>query len=69
MKNNYYIVTFENGITVFVSCFNEKEAKILAKEVVTRNGFTRDVRSVKETTNVSGMVYTDFAVCLVVMGG
>ena len=60
MKHNYYIVTFENGRTVFTSCFNEEEAEILAKAVMIKNGLTREVKSIKKSTNISDMVDTDF---------
>ena len=60
MKHNYYIVTFENKKTVFVNCFNEEEAEILAKAIMIQNGLTREVKSIKKTTNISDMVDTDF---------
>lgn len=60
MKHNYYIVTFENGKTVFVSCFNEKEAEILTKAVMIRKGLTMEVKSIVKTTNISDMTGTDF---------
>ncbi len=60
MKYNHYIVTFKNGKTVFVSCMNEEEAEILSKAVMIKNGFTRDVKSITKTTNISDMVDTDF---------
>lgn len=60
MKNNYYIVTFENGRTVFASCTNEEEAEILAKAVMIKNGLTREVKSVTKTTNISDMTDTNF---------
>lgn len=60
MKHNYYIVTFKNGKTVFASCMNEEEAGILSKAVMIKNGFTRDVKSIMKTTNISDMVDTDF---------
>ena len=42
MKRNYYIVAFKDGKTVFVSCFNEEEAKILAQAVMIRKGLTSE---------------------------
>lgn len=60
MKNNHYIVTFENGKTVFASCFNEEEAEILAKAVMIKYGLTREVKSINKTTNISDMADTDF---------
>ena len=60
MKHNYYIVTFENGRTVFTSCFNEEEAEILAKAVMIKNGLTREVKSIKKSTNISDMEDADF---------
>lgn len=60
MKHNHYIVTFENGKTVFVDCFNEEEAEILAKAVMIKNGLTREIKFIKKTSNISDMVDTDF---------
>ena len=60
MKHNHYIVTFENGRTVFISCFNEEEAEILAKAIMIKNGLTREVKSIKKTNNISDMADTDF---------
>jgi len=60
MKNNHYIVTFKNGKTVFASCMNEEEAEILAKAVMVKNGFTREVESIIKTTNVYDMKYTNY---------
>ena len=60
MKHNYYIVTFENGRTVFTSCFNEEEAEILAKAIMIKNGLTREVKSIKKSANISDMEDTDF---------
>ncbi len=60
MKHNHYIVTFENGRTVFASCFNEEEAEILAKAVMIKNGLTRDIKSIRETNNLLQMETTDF---------
>lgn len=60
MKCNYYIVTFENGRTVFTSCFNEEEAEILAKAVMIKSGLTREVKSIKKSTNISDMKGADF---------
>lgn len=60
MKYNYYIVAFENGKTVFASCFNEVEAEILSKAVMIKNGFTREIKTIIKTTNISDMIETDF---------
>lgn len=60
MKHNHYIVTFENGRTIFTSCFNEEEAEILAKAVMIKNGLTREVKSVRKTNDLSKMETTDF---------
>ena len=60
MKNNHYVVTFENGRTVFASCFNEEEAEILAKAVMIKNGLTREIKSIRKTTNISDMADMDF---------
>lgn len=60
MKHNYYIVTFENGRTVFTSCFNEEEAEILAKAIMIKNGLTREVKSIKKSTDISDMEDADF---------
>ena len=60
MKHNYYIVTFENGRTVFTSCFNEEEAEILAKAIMIKNGLTREVKSIKKSANISDMEDADF---------
>lgn len=51
---------FENGKTVFASCFNEEEAEILAKAIMIQNGLTREVKLIKKTTNISDMADTDF---------
>lgn len=60
MKNNHYIVTFENGKIVYTSCMNEEEAEILAKAVMIKNGLTREIKSIIKTTNISDMTDTDF---------
>ena len=60
MKYNHYIVTFENGRTVSVSCMNEEEAEILSKAVMIKNGLTREIKSIIKTTNISDMTDTDF---------
>lgn len=60
MKHNHYIVTFENGKTVFTSCFNEEEAVILAKAVMIKNGLTREIKSIRKTSNLSMMADVDF---------
>lgn len=60
MKHNHYVVTFKNGKTVFVSCFNEEEAEILAKAVMIRKELTREIESIVKTTNISDMTDTDF---------
>ncbi|WP_304430916.1 hypothetical protein [Romboutsia ilealis] len=60
MKNNYYIVTFENGKTVFASCTNEEEAEILSKATMIKNGFTREIKYIVKTSNISDMTETDF---------
>lgn len=64
MKHNYYIVTFRNEKTVFVSCFNETEAKILAQAVMIRKGLAMEVESIVKTTNISDMTDVDFIVWL-----
>lgn len=60
LKRNYYIVTFKDGKTIFVSCFNEEEAKILAQAVMIRKGLTMGVKSVAKTSNISDMTDVDF---------
>lgn len=60
LKRNYYIVAFKDGKTVFVSCFNEDEAKILAQSVMIRKGLTMEVKSVVKTSNISDMTDVDF---------
>ena len=60
MKNHHYIVTFENGKTVFATCMNEKEAEILAMAVMIKNGLAREVKSIRETTDLSMMTVVDF---------
>ena len=60
MKHNYYIVTFENGRTVFTSCFNEEEAEILAKAVMINNALTREIKSIVKTNDLSKMEIVDF---------
>lgn len=57
---NHYIVTFENGRTVFASCFNEEEAEILTKAVMIKNGLTREIKSIVKTNDLSKMETTDF---------
>lgn len=61
MKRNYYtIVAFKDGKTVFVSCINEDETKILAQSVMIRKGLTMEVKSVVKTSNISDMTDVDF---------
>jgi len=60
MKQNHYIVTFNNEKTVFVSGFNTEEAEILAKAVMIKNGLSYDIKSVKRTSNLSDMADTNF---------
>lgn len=60
MKQNHYIVTFNNGKTVFASGFNTEEAEILAKSAMIKNGLTYKIESIKVTNNLSDMVDTDF---------
>lgn len=60
LKRNYYIVTFKDGKTIFVLCFNEEEAKILAQAVMIRKGLTTEVKSVVKTSNISDMTDVDF---------
>lgn len=60
LKRNYYIVTFKDGNTVFVSCFNEEEAKILAQAIMIRKGLTMEVKSIVKTSNISDMTDVDF---------
>ena len=60
MKQNHYIVTFNNGKTIFVSAFNTKEAEILAKAVMIKNGLSHDIKSVKRPSNLSDMADTNF---------
>ena len=60
MKQNHYIVTFNNGKTVFASGFNTEEVEILAKAVMIKSGLSYDIKSVKTTSNLSDMVDTDF---------
>lgn len=60
MKQNHYIVIFNNEKTVFASAFNAKEAEILAKAVMIKNGLSYDIKSVKKTSNLSDMADTNF---------
>lgn len=60
LKRNYYIVTFKDGNTVFVSCFNEEEAKILAQAIMIRKGLTMEVKFIVKTSNISDMTDVDF---------
>lgn len=60
MKQNHYIVTFNNGKTVFASGFNTEEAEILAKAVMIKNGLSYKVKNIKATSNLSDMANTDF---------
>ena len=62
MGKSYYIVTFTNGRTVFVSGFNKEEAEILAKALMIKNGLSYKIESVKTTSNLSDMTDTDFVV-------
>lgn len=62
MKHNYYIVTFENGKTVFTSCLNEEEAEILAKAVMIQSGLTREVKSIVKTNDLSKRKFTNFII-------
>lgn len=60
MKQNHYIVTFNNGRTVFASGFNKEEAEILAKAVMINNGLSYEIKCIKITNNLSDMADTDF---------
>lgn len=60
MKQNHYIVTFNNGRTVFTSGFNKEEAEILAKAVMINNGLSYEIKCIKITNNLSDMADTDF---------
>lgn len=60
MRKKHFIVTMKNGKTVFTSCDNEEEASILAQSVMIKHGYTREVQSVVETSNISDMTDTDF---------
>ena len=60
MKYNHYIVTFNNGRTVFASGFNIEEAEILTKAVMIKNGLSYKIESIKMTSNLSDMEDTDF---------
>lgn len=60
LKNNYYVVTFENGKTVFVSALNKEDVIILAQAVMIKNGMRKIVKNIEQTTNISDMVDTDF---------
>lgn len=60
MKRNHYIVTFNNGKTVFASGFNTEEAEILTKAVMINNGLSYKVESIRLTSNLSDMADTDF---------
>ena len=62
IKHNHYIVTFENGRTVFVGCFNEEEAEILAKAVMIESGLTREVKSIVKTNDLSKRKFTNFII-------
>ena len=60
MKQNYYIVTFTNGKTVFVFGFNTEEAEILAKAVMINNGLSYEVENIKVTNDLFNIEDTDF---------
>ena len=60
MKQNHYIVTFNNGKTVFASGFNKEEAEILAKAVMINKGLSYEIKCIKTTNNLSDMADTDF---------
>lgn len=60
MKQNNYIITFNNNKTVFASAFNEDDAIILAQAIMIKNAKDRTVKSVEKTTNISDMADTDF---------
>lgn len=60
MKYKHYIVTFNNGKTVFVNCFNKEEAEILAKAIMIKCGFTRDIASITEAHNSLQITACDF---------
>lgn len=53
-------MTFKDGKSIFVSCFNEEEAKILAQAVMIRKGLTMEVKSAAKTSNISDMTDVDF---------
>lgn len=60
MRLNYYIVTFKNGKTVFVTCFNKEEAEILSKALMIKSGFTREIESIVTTNDLKKMKDTDY---------
>lgn len=60
MKHRYFVVTFENGKTVFASCFNHTEAKILSQAVMIKNALTYDVKGIRLATGLEEMQKTDF---------
>ena len=53
---------FKDGITDAVKkiLLDSAKAEILAKAIMIQNGLTREVKSIKKTTNISDMVDTDF---------
>lgn len=60
MKPNYYIITFKNNKTVFVTAFNETEAIILSQACMIKNGMTYEVKEVRETRYIEDSKLTDF---------
>lgn len=62
MSRNYYIVTFENGKTVFVRTTREEDLETIEKKIMVQHGFTDKIKSVTKTTNISDMVDTDLCI-------
>lgn len=60
MKNKHFIITFENGKTVFSTGFNYEEAKILAQAVMIKNGMSYTIKTSQVTNNISDMADTDY---------
>jgi len=57
MREYRYIITFENGVTTYVSAFNKEEAEILAKAVMIKRGLCHDIALVRKATDKEYQMY------------
>lgn len=60
MKHKHFVVNFKNGKTVFVSCFNHTEAKILSQAIMIKKCLSYEIKSIRLATGLDEMEKTDF---------